>query len=140
MKDLGISAVLNVSHRRPSPDIVAAFDSVDFVPIYDFLKIKPKSLEKAFGILKVRLSGMLQPSLYIHCNAGLNRSPTVLWYFMIACGMDPAQARQQITSASRAALATYRKIPEPLLVTIRDLGTRLQLGSDLLERIEAVKD
>lgn len=41
---------------------------------------------------------LMQPEnkIYIHCYAGHGRSPTILWLYLIACGMDADVAKQLI--------------------------------------------
>ena len=37
---------------------------------------------------------------YVHCQAGMNRSPNILWLYFIACGMELNAAVQMIMTAS----------------------------------------
>jgi Swiss Army Knife protein, DSP-PTPase phosphatase domain len=41
--------------------------------------------------------------LYIHCGAGHGRSPTILWLYLSACGMEPQAAERLIRSKNRKA-------------------------------------
>ena len=38
--------------------------------------------------------------VYIHCIAGQLRSPTVLWLYLVACGVEPQDAREWIEDRS----------------------------------------
>jgi hypothetical protein len=42
--------------------------------------------------------------VYIHCHAGMNRSPTILWLYLIACGMGLEAAGELIAAASPYAV------------------------------------
>ena len=38
--------------------------------------------------------------VYVHCIAGHLRSPTILWLYLIACGIPPEDAREWIEDRS----------------------------------------
>jgi hypothetical protein len=45
--------------------------------------------------------------VYLHCHAGINRSPTLIWLYLIACGLKPNAARELIVSAAPHAVAGH---------------------------------
>ncbi len=67
-----------------------------------------------------RLHGMiLAPSskVYVHCIAGWNRSPTIVWLYLVACGIDPDMAKQLIASQNLDAVPGHPRLVDSLLVT-----------------------
>jgi protein-tyrosine phosphatase len=48
--------------------------------------------------------------VYVHCIAGQLRSPTVLWLYLIACGIPPDDARDWIEERSPEAVPGARKM------------------------------
>lgn len=120
----GITHVFNVSHSRGALTAEHGFE-LDFVPLYDYTKLKA---DKALKILR-RLHAMASvpgSRVYVHCTAGVNRSATILWLYLMACGLGEAEARQRIVSVSRAALANYRALPEFLRSAVADYGAEIQ--------------
>lgn len=55
--------------------------------------------------------------VYIHCVAGQNRSPTVLWLYFIACGMQPSSAKSLITSHTLDAVPGHSQLVDEHLVS-----------------------
>ena len=106
----GITHILNVSG---SPSQVVAseggFREVVWVPLEDFSRLP---IDLAAQVLD-RLHGMAsQPGshVYIHCMAGQLRSPTVLWLYLIACGISPDDARDWIEKRSPEAAPGTRRM------------------------------
>jgi protein-tyrosine phosphatase len=62
------------------------------VPFPDGEPIPPAAIERCIGFL----AGCRQKgeSVFVHCAAGQNRSPTVIWLYLIATGMEPEQATE----------------------------------------------
>jgi hypothetical protein len=52
----------------------------------------------------------------VHCTAGQNRSPTVLWFYLIACGVEPDQAELLIANASFDSIPGHPKLVTPELM------------------------
>jgi len=52
---------------------------------------------------------LLRPSakVYVHCAAGLKRSPAIVYGILLMCGMDPSQAWALVKKARGAVFATY---------------------------------
>jgi protein-tyrosine phosphatase len=100
LRAAGITHILNVS-EAPSAVSAAAhgFREVEWVPLEDRAPLHPHTL----GQLLDTLHGMvIQPDaqVYVHCIAGQLRSPTLLWLYLIACGIASAEAREWIEDRS----------------------------------------
>ncbi|WP_372367987.1 dual specificity protein phosphatase family protein [Candidatus Uabimicrobium sp. HlEnr_7] len=52
-----------------------------------------------------------QAKIYVHCVAGQNRSPNIIWLYLIACGLSPEEARMLISRATLDAVVGH-----PLIV------------------------
>ncbi|KOR31432.1 hypothetical protein TI04_00805 [Achromatium sp. WMS2] len=70
--------------------------------IIDFQFIPYTQVEKCCQIIYDILE-QPQHKLYIHCWAGIGRSSTILWLYLIGCGIDPELAKNIIKTANRAA-------------------------------------
>jgi len=63
--------------------------------------------------------------VYVHCIAGLNRSPTIAWLYLVACGLLPDDATRMIEMRSPDSIA-----PHPKLVDARLIGAMQKLGAE----------
>jgi protein-tyrosine phosphatase len=54
--------------------------------------------------------------VYIHCVAGQNRSPTILWLYFVACGMPPTVAKSLITERAMDAVPGHQQLVDDQLV------------------------
>ena len=99
----GITHIVNVSG---SPNQLGEkegpFTSIAWLPVRDGETIPlddaVERLNKIHEFLCVSES-----NLYIHCNSGIYRSPTVLWLYFVSCGIDPVEANELIVSATKKA-------------------------------------
>ena len=100
LKSLGITHFLNVSDA-PNPDWVASDCTIesDHVPIDDLVSLSDESLITAVNLLHQFVSAK-DSRVYVHCIAGQNRSPTVVWLYLCGCGIDPLHAKQVIESVN----------------------------------------
>lgn len=112
----GITHVLNVGE---SPSVITAddygFRSVRDSPVPDLERIPEDS---ALACLDT-LHEMLRESgsrVYVHCVAGQNRSPTILWLYFVACGMSPAAAKSMISSHTMDAIPGHPQLVDDRLV------------------------
>jgi protein-tyrosine phosphatase len=106
----GITHVLNVSDG-PS-EIVAKADSfieVAWVPMADNRRLMESTAVRAIDTLH-QLVCVQESHVYVHCVAGLIRSPTVLWLYLIACGLPPKHARDMIEARSPGAAAGHSQM------------------------------
>jgi hypothetical protein len=112
----GVTHVLNVSDAA---SVVAAgpgsFATVAWVPIEDHYRIPEADVVLAIDTLHHMIS---EPGaqVYVHCLAGQNRSPTILWLYLIACGLNPNDAREIIEERARDAVAGHPRLIGPDLV------------------------
>ncbi len=79
------------------------FSGIVWKPIVDGRLIpKPVLLDCLDAIHQ---SLMLEGSkIFVHCHAGINRSPTILSLYFVACGIEPVAACKLIESASPYAV------------------------------------
>jgi hypothetical protein len=123
LREQGVSHVLNVGECG---SVVAASDfgfcEVVDVSVEDLVRI-PNDL--AVHCIKVIHGVMLQPDtkLYMHCIAGQNRSPTILWLYLMACGINDEDAKHMIASRSPDSVPGHGAlIDSELIATIRRFG------------------
>jgi protein-tyrosine phosphatase len=106
----GVTHILNVSS---GPSQVAAsadgFREVSWEPLEDHSHVSPAAL---VGILDTlhRMTSEPDSHVYVHCVAGHLRSPTILWLYLIACGVSPDDAREWIEQRSPDAAPGHARI------------------------------
>ncbi len=114
----GITDILNVSDARSYPQtLIAGFRAVVFIPIADCVPIE---VETAMEFLAALDEMFHRPGarVYVHCLAGQNRSPTVVWLYLKSLGVDAEVAKQMIEAASPTAIGGH-----PLLVSQATIRT-----------------
>ena len=111
----GISHVLNVAEARGSFD-PTPFVEVAFHPLDD-LRLLPTPLVDACLRSLERMLREPNARVYVHCSAGQNRSPTILWLYLIACGLEPEEAGAKIAAASFDACPGHPALIDEALVT-----------------------
>lgn len=118
----GVTHILNVAD---SPSLVTAgFLEIAWVPIRDFRRIPTETAEDALDTLH-RMASEPNASVYVHCVAGQQRGPTILWLYLIACGYSEALAREIIETRSPAARAGFPwLVDERLIVHAQKHGLR----------------
>jgi hypothetical protein len=92
----GVTHVLNVADV--AGEVVAGpggFREVAWVPMSDSRPLPPAVAVEAIDTLH-RLASGPGSHVYVHCVAGLVRSPTILWLYLIALGIPPKDARAWI--------------------------------------------
>jgi hypothetical protein len=102
----GITHVLNVSDA-PS-EIVAGhgFIDVDWIPMPDNRKLMPHTALRAIDALH-RFVTSPDSHVYVHCVAGLVRSPTILWLYLVGSGSPLKDAKEMIELRSPGAVAGH---------------------------------
>jgi protein-tyrosine phosphatase len=85
------------------------FREVVWVPLDDFSHLPTHLAAQALDALH-RMA--LEPGshVYVHCIAGHLRSPTVLWLYLIACGIPPNDGRNWIEERSPDAAPGSRRM------------------------------
>jgi hypothetical protein len=112
----GVTHVLNVCDAAP---VVTAgpgsFREVVWEPISDFRRIPTPQALRTLDALH-RMAAEPEAGVYVHCVAGQNRAPTVLWLYLVACGFDPPAARTLIETRFPDAVAGHWRLIDPDLV------------------------
>ena len=98
-RQAGITHLFNVDReysRRADIDALG-FAGIAVYPIEDGRRIPDQQMLDCLAALNAIL---VQPDthVYIHCRAGVGRSPTVLWLYLVACGLEPGDAKLFIKS------------------------------------------
>lgn len=117
-----VTHVLNVSDAASLPETFASFAQVCDVPIAD---LAPIPVDSALQCIDVIRQAMLveDAKIYVHCIAGQNRSPTILWLFLIACGLAEEEAKSKINRVSPDAAPGHGLlVGEYLLAKVRAYG------------------
>ena len=106
LRDAGVTHVLNVSDRPSEILADGAIRDVGWVPMSDAHRLRPGKLVAALDALHAMVC---EPNshVYVHCVLGMVRSPTILWLYLIACGLSPEVARNLIENASPDATAGH---------------------------------
>jgi protein-tyrosine phosphatase len=92
----GVTHVLNVCDE--ASEVFAShtgFKDVAWVPMSDSHPLPPAVAIEAIDSLH-RLVSAADSHVYVHCRAGLVRSPTILWLYLIALGIPSKDARDWI--------------------------------------------
>ncbi|WP_084416789.1 protein-tyrosine phosphatase family protein [Mariniblastus fucicola] len=111
----GITHILNVSETPSQLELnEGPFKNIVQFPIRDGV---PIPVDSAVSCCRTLHDFLCEPdsNIYIHCVAGWNRSPTILWLYLIACGIDDNVARDMICSASIDAVPAHPKLITPSL-------------------------
>ena len=114
----GVTHILNVGEGT---SIVRArpggFRQVVDFPIVDLARIPDTQALACLDILREMLR---EPNgkVYIHCIAGQNRSPTILWLFLIACGLAPGDAKSLIENRTLDAVPGHSCLIDEALVRV----------------------
>jgi hypothetical protein len=96
-----------VSDSRSLPETLSAgFREVVFIPIADCVPIDPDTLAETLATLD-RLFLAPQPRVLVHCLAGQNRSPTIIWLFLRSLGVNSTVAKELIEAASMDAVGGH---------------------------------
>lgn len=116
LKRIGVTHILNVASSQPSPIVAhAGFSEVVCYSIVDLTRMPEHQvidcLNAAHRMLLARDS-----RLYIHCLAGQNRSPNILWLLLIAYGIEPKEAKQWIEDRTLHAVPGHELMVDDRLV------------------------
>ncbi|REK11161.1 MAG: hypothetical protein DWQ37_14600 [Planctomycetota bacterium] len=116
LSEASITHVLNVGE---APSVLAtgrdAIREVAWHPIVDLERIP---FETAITCLETlhRMVCVPESRVYVHCVAGWNRSPTVVWLYLVACGIEKATARKLIERNAPDAVPCHSKLIDDTLV------------------------
>ncbi len=105
----GVTHVLNVSDAASAVGPSAGFKEVAWVSIGDFARVPHHVAIEAIDTLH-RMASEPDAHVYVHCLAGQQRSPTILWLYLIALGIPPDEARDWIEERSPNATPGHRRL------------------------------
>jgi len=93
---LGITHILNLDfpYEDPLPFIQANI-TLQNVYIRDFCLMTPQLVRDTIEVIDKFLSCPVH-KIYIHCNEGVNRSPTITWLYLIHKGLSPEEAAEKV--------------------------------------------
>lgn len=125
LRRMDVTDIVNVSDcpsQLTSED--GPFRSVTWFDIEDRTLIPTKTALDAIDRIHASLTAD-NGCVYVHCMAGWNRSPTVIWLYLLACGIDRE-------SASKAICANaYDAVPgHSLLVNANLVDTVVRHGQN----------
>jgi len=116
LRAAGITHILNVceaGHVLTAKD--GPFTELCSIAIDDLAPIpEPVALECLDALH--RMATAPHSRVYLHCIAGHNRSPTVLWLYLVACGIDPQLAKEQISARNIDAVPGHPRLVSPPLI------------------------
>jgi len=93
---LGINHLLNLDHPYDDPRL---FTEANITPhnvyIRDACLMTPQLMRDAIAVIDETLASP-QNVIYIHCNEGVSRSPTITWLYLIHTGLSPEDAATKV--------------------------------------------
>ncbi len=119
----GATHILNVSEAesmlRPED---GPFVEIVWHPLVDFQRIPDQvALECLDTLHRMVCAG--KSKVYVHCIAGWNRSPTIVWLYLIACGMEPEAATKLIVTRNWDARPGHPGLVDAqLIATVQEHG------------------
>ena len=123
LREAGITHVLNVSE---APSVLTIGQSgladIRWRPLEDLSHLPVDETLAALADLHT-MATLVDSRVYVHCIAGQNRSPTVLWLYLIACGIGPDEARELISRRAPDAVPGHgRLVSEQLVAAALEYG------------------
>jgi hypothetical protein len=105
LRAAGVTHVLNVSDAASQINSVDyGFRRVAWVPMSDSHRLPVYSAVAALDALHDMTTDP-DSHVYVHCVAGLVRSPTILWLYLVSLGVSWHEAREWIQKRSPSASA-----------------------------------
>jgi len=130
--DCGVTHILNVSDTPSLPDEESRFQSIVDCPVVD---LAPIPLELALQAIELISRILKHPDskLFIHCIAGQNRSPSILFLYLLASGFPANDAEHLITSRSPDSIPHHKiLISPPLIEKMINLALTSEFHGDLI--------
>lgn len=125
LRTLNVTDILNVSDtpsqlaREDGP-----FRSVTWIDIEDGIRIPTDVAIEAIDTIHRSLS-CEDGCVYVHCMAGWNRSPTILWLYLIACGISQDEAAICICANALDAVPGHASLIDSVLIeAVRSHGRK----------------
>jgi len=119
----GVTHVLNVSDAANALTASeSGFKEIVWVPMSDSRRLPFPTAKLALDALHGFASAP-GSHVYVHCVAGLVRSPTILWLYLVALGVSPHDARQWIQERStKASAGSARMVDREHVLLARQHG------------------
>jgi hypothetical protein len=139
LRSRGITHILNVSD---APSVIEAqqfgFDDVINQPIEDLSRISDDLVFQCCDVIDSVLRSSFHHKIYVHCTAGQNRSPTMVWLFLIACGTEPETAKRMIVSQSPDAVPGHNAlVDDELIARVVERGQARNLAMPNSHKVES---
>ncbi len=136
----GITHVLNVGESpNQLTETDGPFQKMEWIPIADLTLIPTDDAIRCVDALHACVCDG-DSNVYIHCVAGWNRSPTILWLYLVACGFDTSTARSMIDSKSYDSVPGHPLLINDVLVTaIIDHGAERFTPHPRIRALDAVE-
>ena len=116
LQDLGVTHLLNLDLPYGSTKIVMPSGlKVVEILLHDMGPMSNADARCVVAVIQ-RALDLEGGKIYVHCNAGLSRSPTAVWLYLVATGWDEDKASDTISAA-----ATHLGAPDAILVHELDL-------------------
>jgi hypothetical protein len=112
----GITHIFNVGEAPSVLDPAdGPFAEVTSHPVVDLARI-PDDLAITCVSTLHRMVCAPHSRIYVHCVAGRNRSPTILWLYLVACGVEPNAAKAGIVARSWDSVPGHSQLIDANLV------------------------
>jgi hypothetical protein len=136
----GVTHVLNVGE---APSVLTPADGpfreVAWHAIADLERVPDQLAIDCLGTLH-RMLCEPQAKVYVHCIAGRNRSPTIVWLYLVACGLSAREAREMIERRACDAVAGHSQLVDPALIhTVRAFGAKSFVPHPRAEALEPIR-
>jgi protein-tyrosine phosphatase len=116
LRALRISHILNVGE---SPNLLGhehGFAQVSWLPIEDLRRIPDHIAIECLDTLH-QMVCVENSKVYVHCVAGWNRSPAIVWLYLVSCGVEKSVAKVMIESRSYDAIPCHPELLDAELVS-----------------------
>jgi len=118
LSEQGVTHILNVADTPSLPATgQAGFRQVVDVPIVDLRRIPDATALACLDAIHAALA-VSDSKLYVHCTAGQNRSPTIFWLYLVACGVDSDAAKRMITLRCPDAIPGHGHLLDDSLIEV----------------------
>ncbi|WZO98478.1 hypothetical protein EP7_000057 [Isosphaeraceae bacterium EP7] len=113
-----VTHILNVGE---APNVLSTeegpFREVAWIPINDLERVPDELAVACLGTLH-RMACQPESRVYIHCIAGQNRSPTILWLYLIACGLQADRVKAMIEAGACDAIPGHSRLVDNALIEV----------------------
>ncbi len=126
LRSRGVTHILNLASSRNDVDTAHdGFAEVLARPVEDFEQFMGWWMRDTLDHMHRMLLSSPAAKLFVHCHAGQQRAPTMLWLYLCACGSAPGAAADWIRSAKPDAQPGHRS-----LIDAATLQTAIDHGAE----------